>query len=393
MKSRLTPDRAVALGMLFFLVCATIWALRVPIEHGVPISFNPDEPSHFLVVRYIAQHWQLPPYTRDYYESAHPPLSDFIQAVYVHLWPTALWVYALRFLSTAFGLCTLFVIYKTCKLVVSPWTAATATCLIAALPMFITFNSSVTNDSLSVLLASSILYVLVRGLRDGMSNKPLNLLCLLVGLAGIAKYTLLGLLPIAIIVVIFTRRREGKPWTVPAASIVATFVLVSGWWYLRNQILYGDPFRAKAEAAMAMFTGGGAPTLPSFWSRVFVTLCGSFLGLYPSFPNWPLAIYDVLVSIVAFVVIAGFIVILRRGMSPIKLTLGAFGVSVLAVVLYYQLNHFEPHSRLLFPAATCIALFLVSLRHAIPFNRQVTFGALAIVLLACLSLALVLSPI
>ncbi len=379
--------------MLFFLICATIWALRVPIEHGVPISFNPDEPSHFLVVRYIAQHWQLPPYTRDYYESAHPPLSDFLQAVYVHLWPEPLWVYALRFLSTAFGLCTLFVIYKTCRLLVSPWTSATGTCLIAALPTFITFNSSVTNDSLSVLLASMILYILVKGLRDGMSKKMLNVLCVLVGLAGIAKYTLLALLPIAIAVVVYERRRQGKPWAVPAASIVATFVLVSGWWYLRNQILYGDPFRAKAEAAMAMFTGGGAPTLPSFWWRVFVTLCGSFLGLYPSFPNWPLAIYDVLVSIVALVVIAGFIVILRRAVSPIKLTLGTFGLSVLAVVVYYQLNHFEPHSRLLFPAATSIALFLVSLRHAIALNRQARIGAFAIAFLACLSLAVVLSPI
>jgi len=379
--------------MLFFLVCAATWALRVPVINGMPISFNSDEPSHFLVVRYIAQHWQLPPYTREFYESAHPPLSDFVQAVYVHLWPESLWVYALRFLSCAFGLLTLWVIYKTARLIVSTWTAAFTTCFVAALPMFVMLSSSVTNDSFAVLLSSAILYLLVKGLRNGMPKRELNILCFLIGFAGITKYTLLGLLPVGMGVVIYDRRRSGSPWLVPVCSIAATFVLISGWWYLRNEILYGDPFRSKAEAAMGMFTGTGAPTHAHYWFDVCTTLCGSFLGMYPSFPNWPNSIYEVCVAIVVVVMLSSAVLAVRRGMSPIKCALGCFLISVLAVVLQYQFNHFEPHARLLFPAIFVISLGIASLRHVIPDEKRSRMAAYAIAALSCLTVALVLSPI
>jgi 4-amino-4-deoxy-L-arabinose transferase-like glycosyltransferase len=390
-KSRITPNQAVFLAMLFFTICATIWAIRVPVVNGVPISFNSDEPSHFRVVKFVSEHWSLPPYTRDYYESAHPPLSDFIEAAYMKLWPVSLQIYALRLFSTVLGLLILAVVYRTAKLMVSPWTAAFVACFAATLPMFIMFSSSVTNDSLAVLISSSTVSLIVQGLKDGFTKKHLNLLCLLVGLAGIAKYSCLGLVPVAMGAVIFDWRRQGRSWVVPAVSVLASFTLISGWWYLRNQMLYGDIFRSKAEADMHMFTGNAMPHSLQYWGGVLTTMTGSTLGLYPSFPKWPLTIYGTVTALFGLVVAGAIVVALKRKWTPIKIALGTFSICVLAVVLVYQIDHYQAHGRLLYPAITVIALGIAGLRHLIDERSRPLVGVVSILAMACLSVAVVTS--
>lgn len=379
--------------MLFFVVCATIWAFRVPVENGVPISFNSDEPSHFLVTKYISEHWALPPYKRTYYESAHPPLSDFIQAAYMRLWPSGSQVFALRFFSTLLGLLTLFVIYKTARLLVSPWSAALATCLVASLPMFVMFSASVTNDSLAVLISCSSLHLVVKAFKESLDKKQLNVLCLLVGLAGIAKYTLLGLIPVTIGTVIYERKHGGKNWIVPVLSILATFVLLSGWWYLRNQMIYGDPFRSRAEAEMAMFTGSAVPGNLGYWISVVTTMTGSFLGLYPTFPIWPTSVYSTVTALFGLLILAAIVIAVSRRWTPLKVALASYALLNLGVVLAYQINHFQPHGRLLAPSILVIALGALNLRHVIPIEKRAFAGTAAALGMACLCLALVTSPI
>lgn len=389
MESKLTPNRAVLLGMLFFLVCGSIWALRVPIVNGAPISFNSDEPSHFQVIRYMSEHWSLPPYTRDYYESAHPPLSDWVEAGYIKVWPASMQALALRFFSILLGMGILLVVFKTARLLVSEWTAAFATCVCAALPMFVMFCSSVTNDPLAVLISSYALYMMVKGIQQGFTKKQLNVLCLVVGVAGIVKYTLLGLIPVAIGVVIYDRKRKGERWAVPVMSIAASFTLISGWWFLRNQIMYGDPFRSRAEIAMHMFNGSAAPTQPGYWASVVSTMTGSLLGIYPHSPNWPLVTYDAITKIFGVLLLVAFYVAVRRIWTPAKIVLASYLGLVLLTVLAYQLNHFQPHGRLLYPAIIVIVLGLSSVRHLIPTKDRVLMGSLFVGGLAALSVAIV----
>ena len=382
----------MVLAMLFFVVCAVIWTFRVPVVNGVPISFNSDEPSHYVIVRYIATHWQLPPYTREFYESAHPPLSDFIEAAYVRLFPVDAWVYALRLFSTAVGLGTLFLIYKTSKLIVSEWTAAFVTAFVALLPMFILISSSVTNDAIAVFMSTATLYFIVKALKDGLSKKQLNILCLLVGLGGIAKYTFLGLLPVSIGAVIYDCRRSGKSWIVPVLSIVASFTLISGWWYLRNQMLFGDPLRARAEAQVGMFVGNAGPSQPSYWIEVFRTMTGSFLGLYPTFPEWPPSVYYLLTAMFGILVCCAIVIAIRRPWSPIKIALGIYALTVLAVVLEYQIDHKQPHGRLLSPAILVIALGIAGLRHAIPAEKRTFIAMVALFAMADIVVAVTAWP-
>jgi 4-amino-4-deoxy-L-arabinose transferase-like glycosyltransferase len=389
----MTPKRAVLLSMLFFLICCIVWVMRVPVVNGEPVSFNSDEPSHFRVIRYISEHWSLPPYTRDYYESAHPPLPYVFQAAYSRLWPEDVRVYSLRFLSTLFGLLTILVIYKTSRQLANAWTSATTACLVATLPMFIMFSSSVTNDAIAVLLSSVTIYLIVRCFREGLSLRSLSAMCILVGAAGITKYTLLGLVPIAMAAVIYDRRRTGRSWIVPILCIAVSFVLISGWWYVRNQIVYGDPFRTRAEAEMGMFTGGAAPASPRYWWSVMTTMSGSFLGIYPSFPKWPSTVYGTVTAIFSAVVAAASYVGAIRNWKPLKFALISFAALTFLVVMAYQIDHFQPHGRLLFSAISVIAMGLAGVRHVIPVEKRALVGVASIVMLALLSLALVTSPI
>ncbi len=393
MRRWITPRRAVFLSMTFFLICAITWAIRVPVVNGIPDSFNSDEPSHFLVVRYISETWSLPPYTRDYYESAHPPLSDYLQALYIRLWPASAQVYALRFLAALLGLVTIGVVYKTAQMLVSAWSSALCAAIVSALPMFIMFSASVTNDPLAVLLSSVTLSMIVKCVTKGLTKKELNVLCLLVGLAGITKYTLLGLAPVAMAAVYFERKRRDEQWLVPLLSIAASFILISGWWYLRNAILFGDIFRSQAEAEMGMFAGGGVPNSPSYWLSVVTAMTSSFLGLYHSFPKWPSTVYGTVTVIAALILFGSFIAALRNRWSPAKVSLAAYGLLVSAVVLAYQINHFQPHGRLLFPAITVIVLAVVGLDRWIPPEKRVMASLTGLGALACLSVALVTSPI
>ena len=379
--------------MLFFLACALIWAFRVPVVNGVPVSFNSDEPSHFLIVRYIAKTGELPPYTSEYYESAHPPLADYVEAGYMHLWPTPAQVYALRLFSTMLGMLTLWIIYRTARLIIDPWSSATATACVACLPMFVMFSASVTNDCVAVLISTLTLYVIVRGLGDGLSKKSLNLLCVLVGLAGIAKYTCLGLVPVSIGAVIYDCRRSKKSWIVPTLSIIASFVLIAGWWYLRNQMLYGDPFRSRAEAEMGMFTGRASPASLFYWWSTIKTLTGSFLGIYPGSPEWPPSVYETITALFAVVVIFAVAIAAKRKWTPIKIALGSFAVLVAAVVLEYQINHYQPHGRLMSPALAVFAIGIVQLRHVIPSKQRKFVALSSLMILAGLTLAVILQPI
>lgn len=386
----MTPDRAVLASMLFFILGAFIWGYRVPVlSNGRPISLNADEPSHYDVILYMSETWSLPPYTAKYYESAHPPLSDYIEADYVRFWPNPDKAYALRFLSTAIGLIVLLVIYRTAQLVVNAWTAAMTAILMATQPLFIMFSGSVTNDSVMMLIVSLALYLLVKAVKGGLSKRELNVLCLLVGLAGLTKYTVLGLLPISIGVVIYERRRADKSWVVPALSILASFVLISGWWYARNKILFGDVFRSQAEIQMGIFSHGSKPTHPHYWYNVGTILTGSYAGLYRLAPRWPLWLYNSITTLAAMILYAGALIAVVRGWPPVKVVLGAFSASVIAIVLYYQVTHYQPHGRLLAPAFLVGTLGMLELRHAIPAKYRETVAVIAILASATLSIAIV----
>lgn len=109
--------------------------------------------------------------------------------------------------------------------------------LVAFWPQFIYLSSTVNNDNLLILLSTVGLLVVLRQMRDGPSWGGAVLLGILLGLALLAKASALVLgVPVGFAVLSDIRR-----WWRHAAVILGIVLLVSGWWYARNIVLYHDP--------------------------------------------------------------------------------------------------------------------------------------------------------
>ena len=174
--------------------------------------------------------------------------------------------------------------------------ALSATGLTAFNPMFIFVNASVNNDALTILLGSLTLLISLRLVRDGL-REPLSLwryalmgvtvgLFLLTKLSGLAA---LMLLPVLLAWVGY-RRRSWRPLAVGFPVILAVAALVSGWWFLRNWQLYGDPTGLNAFIEI-QGTRGGFPTLRD-WVEEFVTFRWTYWGLFGGVNvRAPLAVY------------------------------------------------------------------------------------------------------
>lgn len=193
------------------------------------------------------------------------------------------------------------------------------------------------------------------------------------GLGLIVKSYALVLVPIPVMVA-FHLGRESPREAIQAIVIVAVLVLsISGWWFVRNTRLYGDPLAVEAQlnhigiilpdslvqrsVTDLVFRGVFLQHVrESFWHR------GGWGQIRP-----PQALYlglDLLTLIAGTGLVVG---IARRrlySVDPDRRRLGAvLGVCVLlqfAGIVLYNLRIQQFQGRWLFPVMPAIAFFLVS---------------------------------
>lgn len=276
-----------------------------------PLLETPDEPSHFAVVNYIAQHSSLPPrseFNRTgpaptvshdvpfyyapplYYLLASPlvnkadtaqfakaviPNPNFARGIginlgdgpenknmYVHtaeqnpphLAPWAISMKRIRLLSCLLGLATVAGCYALARQL---WPKnrrwqGTAVALVLFNPTFLYLSSGVTNDVLLIAL-SAWSFVLMGSLLQS-NNAQIGwrewLLALLLGCAILTKQTGFILLVPAFGVMLIRAQRQH--WTRQQLLVVlgmgaVIITAVGGWWYLRNGFLYGDPLALRSH--------------------------------------------------------------------------------------------------------------------------------------------------
>lgn len=234
----------------------------------------------------------------------HPPLEN---------WPwrgTVLAVHLARLLSVLAGAGTVVLTYALARQVIpaEPWVAVGAAAMVAFVPQFIFISAAVSNDALISALSAATLYLAAVRLRqpatsnqavvessdrrrgfsqsgNGQLKPRLQLLehiqhplqaALLGGVAGLAtlsKVSGLGLLPLALVAIAWRTR----PWRQAARDglyVLAAWMAVAGWWFVRNQFLYGDPFGARVMAALSGDRG---------WRPGLEDLIGEAQGVWLSF--------------------------------------------------------------------------------------------------------------
>jgi 4-amino-4-deoxy-L-arabinose transferase-like glycosyltransferase len=413
-RSRLDPWLAVLLAV--FCLLAGTWAFVVPAPVGADAApwgnFNPDEATHLATVRYMARHGlRFPPYNLEYLTSHHPPLYYTLgAAVHAAVEP---WggehgaVLALRLMSVLMGAGTVALVYAGVRsLTASRAVARLAAAVAALVPMFVAMSAAVNNDCLAALTATAALAACADGLRRGFTPRRTLLLSLLVAANVGTKVTGLGLIPASLLALWWDARRRGLPARaalVRCAAPLAVTAVLTGWWFVRNTVVYGDPLRQKMHEVLmgtlqpgyAHLAARGATTAPRYaW---FVTTFGwrSFWGVFDSQSRlFPVPLYVLLALLQAATATAFAARLLRRLRRPRgRLWPAAVAVitlfCVLSAVIFYRFNwaHLTPQGRYYFTLLLPFGLVTAAgWRALFPRRLRDAAGALLVAVLLLLNL-------
>lgn len=428
----------------FLLILVAYLVLAVAYSLASPLYEPTDELRHFRYVRHLVVYRSLPVQQADAprAQSHHPPLYYILGAAvswwvpvaqdvyyeppinpywayryweasndnknqYLHgddeLFPfhgVALAVYIVRWMTVLIGAGTVWLTYCVGRQVFpeQPALALGGAALVAFNPQFIYLSGAVNNDIPAALCGAAVLLVCVRLVRSGPNLRTDVELGLIYGLALITKFNLLalvGVIELAYVLAVW-RTRDWRTFIRGTFIVLGLAALVAGWWFWRNQVLYGDP--TGMNKVNELWEGGPAAgrwwavwqSLPYLWS----SLWGRF-G-YGQIPLSQIAYQALLVFCV--LALAGHLLPdVRRfprsqsAMPPFLpaalILLGVMPLVFTLVVFYYIL--IQPAGamgRFLFPGLPAFAILLIGGLSRL-FSRRLAWVASMAVTLGMVTLA------
>jgi len=269
-----------------------------------PLYEPTDEVGHFRYIEYLRIFKQLPAPRVDgvLIQSHHPPLFHAAAALvsawiprdspwnyepernphwgyrywepgtdnknqFMHradeAWPyrgTTLAIHAVRWFNVLLGALTVWLTWRLVQTIFPQQhvLASGATAFVAFNPMFLHLSGGINNDVAAGLMGTAVLLLCVRVVRQDIVSSYRRCeiqLGVLFGLALLTKFNLLALLPVVEIALIAaaSRQRSWKAFVRANLVVLSLAVLIAGWWYLRNTLLYGE---ASGIGAMSREWGG-----------------------------------------------------------------------------------------------------------------------------------------
>ncbi|MCH2539159.1 MAG: glycosyltransferase family 39 protein [Anaerolineales bacterium] len=238
-------------------------------------------------------------------------------------------VHLLRFLSLGLGCGTVAITYMLARSLFPghPAIALLAGAVVAFNPMVVFISASVNNDNGIWFLSSLIMYMLVIFVQDGVSvQRPLKrvlkpaffpwVLGILLGLAILTKLSGLLLVPVIAVFLLWKAKREGNWRCFWRDSLIVGFcvVIMTGWWFYRNWVLYGEILGDTMMAQVYGFTRVGTVSLSDLmfeWRGWWYSLWGVF-GAFNILPgNWVYVFFNTFVVLS----ICGVVKLFRTGRS------------------------------------------------------------------------------
>ncbi|HHH40690.1 MAG TPA: hypothetical protein ENK56_01635 [Chloroflexi bacterium] len=404
------------------LLLALFVGLGVTYGLATPCFESPDESAHLAVVRYIVRHRSfpprvVPPHRRGagadvaWYLGYHdpplyytPPLYHALAGLLVFwedmedlprlLVPNPGWevgwapqaddspwnkniyahraeesfaqsstvraVYVLRLFSLGLGCATVFCAYLIARALwpERPLVALGAAALVALNPQFIAISAGVTNDNLLNALFGLFLLGAVRLLQGRGGWIGWAALGGLAGLGLLTKQTALLLLPLGLLAAIGQSHRAWYRALVDGAIFLATALAVGSWWYVRNGLLYGDPFGLMPHFAHQV-------PLARFGFREFLDVARSYWAAFGwalvQVEPWVYGAFYVVTSLAVLGLLAAgrpggpfrrLPVSTRRGVILLGI---AFVLNAVPLVGWALVTG-APYGRLLFPTITAAAV-------------------------------------
>ncbi len=236
LRDRLPETLALLLGIL----------LRISMATTYDVNRGFDFVAHWLCADYIVRHGALPPL--DLTAAAyHPPLYYWVLAAMIKV---GLGTGAAGWLAASLGIVRLIVVWVALErwLPESRLARVVALFTAAVIPVGVQLDGMVSNETLSMLLCALAILAApsaVEAAREGRV-KPVAWLALWVGLALLTKFSASVFIIALVAAVTLEIARSPQPWSQalrarrrPFALGALIIVALSGWFYLRNQRLYG----------------------------------------------------------------------------------------------------------------------------------------------------------
>ena len=352
--------------------------LALGFNYITPVLEGPDEPNHFLFIRYLQVYHQLPVQGNVLKAvRAHHPPAYFVlgamllawsppgsaadwaslgfqenprylfrlddpepdnKSVFLHGRPDEQWpyqglplaVHVARLLSLAFS---------TLAVVLTYWAAATmwpgnrplavlAAGLVAFDPMVAFMAGIVQNDTATLASGAAVVLVLSRTLRRNPVFRDWLLVGTVMGVGILFKSGLLAMGPVVAAVALYAAWRAGPAFAwrervralvVSAIGVALPIALLDGWWFVRNQILYGD---WTANASIIVLSHGFTPEAGrSFLPLALYYLASGMLGRFGNGGtiDFPVPAYAV-AGLLALIALAGLLRLWlsRRPPAPLR---------------------------------------------------------------------------
>ena len=283
----------------------------------------------------------------------------------------SLTLYLIRLATLGMGAVTVAAVYQAAMTMMpgKKGFALLATAFTAFNPQFLFVATSVSNDALVTMLASLIVWQTLAMLRDGFeARRSLSLACL-AAMASLAKVS--GLLPgVAAGLAglwLFVRERDRRGFLIFAASMTLVWLLIAGWWYARNVMLYGELF---GTSAMVAHYGARETTVASLLANEFQGLRISYWALFGRFSILVHNAFYHALDALCLVAGAGLASFLwkRRGEHFALQTFALLCLLLLtnlSLLVWWNLQTVASTGRLLFPSIAAISLLLALGLHAL----------------------------
>jgi 4-amino-4-deoxy-L-arabinose transferase-like glycosyltransferase len=250
-----------------------------------------DELRHYRFVRYIVQNHALP--VQDELtcrtQSHHPPLFYLLGAIatawidtgrdvcyspagnpfwayrywevgddnktqYLHgldeAFPwhgEALVVHIVRFINVLLGAGTVYLTWLMGRTIwpQRPHLVLGGAAFVAFNPMFVYMAGAINNDVIAALTGTAVTLACIQLLQNkaGLSRRWGIKLGVLFALALLSKFNLIAVAPLIAlaVTVVAYRQKQWRLWLEVGLLTLFVVALLSGWWFVRNQILYGEP--------------------------------------------------------------------------------------------------------------------------------------------------------
>lgn len=393
-----------------FIIVAVAYSVSIPPGEGV------DEAAHFDYVRFVKEQHVLPvqPMTPEQevvvWMGHHPPLyyalgalivawtdtSDFSERFLPN--PHFIWqennglngwnammhfgqdrfpwqgsvmsLQVLRLFNVILATIALYAIYRAAELMFPnhPWVSMGATAVVAFNPSFIYMSSTIHHDVLQATIFALAMWWIIRYLDKPPRSYDGGLAGLLVGSAMLTKLSGLVLAIVIGLALLIQALRQRK-WRRIAMQTLAVYgiaIIMAGWWYVRNWVLYDDPFGWQMFLSIhrhmirpAAYTWDKFTN--EFLAQIGRTFWGGFGFMHITFPETTKYLWWLVGLALVGLLIAVYRkqLALRRQWAHWLVLLAVLFLLFISFVRFSAATLGAGHGRYLFPAAFSIGVLIV----------------------------------